>query len=159
MNLLSARNLAEQLMEQHGVKSQGWRFAFDESKTHFGCCEYKRKVIFLSRLFTLTINEDKVKDTILHEIAHALTPGHHHDIVWKNVAKSIGCRGERCGDIVKEAISDTKLEQFKKAITNYSYTCPECNNIIHHKKLFRNAYCTICNKKTGKILQLKIKKI
>jgi hypothetical protein len=35
-------------------------------------------------------------DVLLHELAHALTPGHGHDDVWKNVAQALGCSGHRC---------------------------------------------------------------
>jgi len=159
MDLLSARRLANDLLEQHGLKDQGWRFAFDDSRSHFGCCSYRQKVIFLSRVFTLTITDEKVKDTILHEIAHSLCPGHYHDEVWKRVARSIGCRGDRCGDITKEAIDDVKLEKFRKATNNYSYTCPECNYINYHRKELRGAYCSKCYTNSRKIVLFKIKKL
>ena len=45
---------------------------------------------------TLLNDEKEVTNTILHEIAHALTPGHHHDRVWKAKAREIGCTGDRC---------------------------------------------------------------
>lgn len=32
----------------------------------------------------------EVRHTILHEIAHLLTPGHHHDRTWKTVCLSLG---------------------------------------------------------------------
>jgi predicted SprT family Zn-dependent metalloprotease len=141
MDLLSARQLANSLMEKHGVKTQGWRFAFDDSVAHFGLCSYRQKVIFLSRPMTLTITEEKVTDTILHEIAHILCPGHGHDAEWKRVAKSIGCRGERCGNIANEAISETRLEKFKKYKYNFTYTCPQCNNVTYSNDLWRGATC------------------
>merc|ERR1711964_110891 len=38
-----------------------------------------------------------IKNTLLHEIAHAIAgQEHHHDKVWKKIALSIGCNGERC---------------------------------------------------------------
>ena len=41
---------------------------------------------------------DQVRDTILHEIAHALVgPGHGHDAVWKRKCREVGARPERCG--------------------------------------------------------------
>ena len=39
-----------------------------------------------------------MKNTLLHEIAHALAGHeHNHDEVWKATARSIGCDGCRCG--------------------------------------------------------------
>lgn len=36
------------------------------------------------------------RDTVLHEMAHILTPGQGHNQNWKNVAVKIGCNGNRC---------------------------------------------------------------
>lgn len=142
MQLLQARLLANHYLNLHGLSKSGWRFAFDESVSHFGCCSYREKVIFLSRPMTLTITEEKTIDTILHECAHALIgPGHNHDAEWKKVAKSIGCRGERCGNINKEALSEVRLEKFKKLKYKYTYTCPTCKFITFANEVHRDACC------------------
>lgn len=153
MKEIAARNLANALLEEHGLRDKGWRFAFDESKSHFGLCDYRRKVIFLSRIFCLTITDEHVKDTLLHEIAHALTPGHGHDAIWKAKARSIGCTGDRCGNIANEAKDEKSLERFNRLKYKYSYTCPECKNVIYHKKLVRGAICKC------KSVRYKIKKL
>lgn len=37
-------------------------------------------------------HEEDIKDTVLHEIAHAIVGGkHHHDCVWKACCNKIGC--------------------------------------------------------------------
>jgi predicted SprT family Zn-dependent metalloprotease len=155
MDIIQARILANQLIEFHGLKSKGWRFAFDDSLRHFGCCNYTKKVIFLSKPMVLTITEEKTQDTILHECAHAIVGfEHHHDEVWKKCAISIGCRGDRCSDLTKESISETRLEKFQKLKYKYTYICPTCNNITYSNSLYRNAGC-----KTGHdMVKYKIKK-
>ena len=36
--------------------------------------------------------DEEVKNTLLHEIAHALVgPGHRHNRVWRQKAREIGC--------------------------------------------------------------------
>ncbi len=46
------------------------------------------------------MRDEEVKDTILHEIAHALVgKAHHHDDVWRAKALEIGCSGRRCHDL------------------------------------------------------------
>ena len=41
---------------------------------------------------------EEVRDTILHEVAHALVgPGHGHDTVWKATAAQVGARPQRRG--------------------------------------------------------------
>lgn len=98
MNIDDAKSLAEQLMEEHGLSDQGWNFEFDEQKRRFGACNYKNKLITLSWRLVIQNDEAHVLDTILHEIAHALTPGHHHDSVWVAKAKELGSNGQRCYD-------------------------------------------------------------
>lgn len=96
MNLLEAKNLANDLMAKHGILDQGWRFQYDNARRRFGRCSYRTKTISLSKHLVSLNDLEKVKDTILHEIAHALTPGHGHDRVWQRKAIEIGCNGERC---------------------------------------------------------------
>lgn len=159
MDLLIARNLAGSLMQQHGLVALGWRFAFNESTSCFGVCNYTKKVIFLSRPLTLVVKDEKVKDTILHEIAHALVGfDQHHNSIWKQKAISIGCRGERCGDVSKEAMSEFLLDKFKKVKYNYQYTCPDCSHTTYANIVNRTAPCFQCAPK-GKIVYYKIKKL
>jgi len=130
MELELARLLAQKLMKSHGLMS--WRFEFDSAFRRFGQCNYSRKVISLSRHLVLLNSEDRVKDTILHEIAHALTPGHHHDSVWRKKAVEIGCDGKRCF-----TESDTVMTKPK-----YVATCKSCNK--SYKRFKRSRYNSSC---------------
>ena len=76
MNLFEASILARSLMSEHGLAD--WGFAFDHARRRFGACNYTRRRITLSRPLTLLNGIDEVRDTILHEIAHALCPGDKH---------------------------------------------------------------------------------
>lgn len=98
MNIWKAKDLAKALMSKHGLV--GWRFEFHNRKTALGTCNYRDKVIFLSEYCTPLLPDDIIKNTILHEIAHALVgPSHGHDSVWKMRARSIGCTGDTCADV------------------------------------------------------------
>jgi predicted SprT family Zn-dependent metalloprotease len=95
MELIEARTLAESLLVQHNLKD--WKFVFTQAKFWFGQCDYKNKTIELSQLLTELNPEEHVRDTILHEIAHALVPANvHHGKVWKDMAEKIGARPKRC---------------------------------------------------------------
>jgi hypothetical protein len=87
MILKDAEALAQQLMSEHGLSH--WHFEFDRAVRRFGFCMYGIRTITLSRKFTLLNSEPEVRNTILHEIAHALVgPNHGHDKVWRTNAKA-----------------------------------------------------------------------
>lgn len=71
--------------------------------------------------FIIQKDEEEVINTMLHEIAHALDVQIRgtsaHDMIWRTIAKGIGCTGDRC----YEGALETKGIQ-------YVYTCPECGS-------------------------------
>lgn len=95
MHLDDAEATALRLMRTHGLGA--WRFAFDRAKTRAGICRYDSHTIGLSRTLTQLHTDAEVRDTILHEIAHALVgPEHGHGRVWRARALDIGCSAQRC---------------------------------------------------------------
>src|SRR5690242_11321616 len=87
LNLADAKRLAEQLMKTHNV-SLAWSFRFDSAKVRFGKCDYRGREITLSRHLVELNDEAEVRDTILHEIAHALVrPNVGHGPAWQRVAQ------------------------------------------------------------------------
>jgi predicted SprT family Zn-dependent metalloprotease len=90
---IDAEKLAKQLIQQY---CPGYVFQWDRSKRRFGACYRGKSTISLSLDLTIRNSEEQVRDTILHEIAHALTPGHHHDYTWKMACIRIGAKPERC---------------------------------------------------------------
>ena len=88
-------------MTQHKLPQHqfhdSWSFKFDSSKRRFGVCKYRTRTISMSKVLCKMNDEPAVKDTILHEIAHALVgTGHHHDSSWRKLALEIGCNGKTC---------------------------------------------------------------
>ena len=89
--------MAQQLMDEHGLT--GWRVQLDNAKRRAGVCRFTDRVIGLSAPLTELHTEAEVRDTVLHEIAHALVgPAHGHDRAWRATAMRIGCSGTRCTD-------------------------------------------------------------
>ena len=72
MDYSLAQQCANDLMAEHGLTAGGWSFAFNRRKRSLGICNYTGKRIELSSAFVARNDEAAVRDTILHEIAHAL---------------------------------------------------------------------------------------
>jgi predicted SprT family Zn-dependent metalloprotease len=123
MTLDDARSLAAELMQQHKLPRQ-WSFAFDRSKVRFGKCDYGKKRISLSRHLVEANGIEAVRETILHEIAHALAPrGAAHGPVWRAVALTIGCTATRCYG-----------KEVARPKPKFRGTCPGCSRIIHRHR-------------------------
>ena len=138
MNLIKTEKLANELLKKHGLINKGWRFEFDNAPRRFGCCKYRSKRITLSKKLTELNDEENVLDTILHEIAHALTPGHHHDSVWRTKALEIGCDGNRCYSSDEVVTPESK----------YIAKCSGCG-MIHkkHRQPKNTSSCGKCDRK------------
>ena len=87
--------MAASLMAAHGL--DGWNVKLDHARRRAGQCDYRKREISLSRHYVRHAEESHIRDTILHEIAHALVGPHHgHDAVWRRKAREIGCTATRC---------------------------------------------------------------
>ena len=81
--------MARRLMDAHGLT--GWTFAFGEARRRLGHCHFRHHVIRISRTHALEGSEEQIRDTVLHEIAHAIA-GYEagHGPLWKVTARRIG---------------------------------------------------------------------
>lgn len=121
--------MAISLLKKHGLDRQGWRFQYDNAKKRFGTCNYRKKAITLSRPLTMLNNEEHVRDTILHEIAHALCPRHGHDWVWRSKAIEIGCNGMRCFSSDEVVLPEPK----------YIGVCHKCGRVSKKNRMPKHA--------------------
>lgn len=91
MDRTTASKLTRVELDKHGLQSWGIRLTTDINQPFLGLCSYKDKVIILNAHHIDIHPDDEIKDTILHEVAHALTIGHGHDKIWADKAREIGC--------------------------------------------------------------------
>ena len=105
MDIQKATELAVSLMEHHGLFLKGYRFEWDNAKRRFGSCSYTNKIISMSRPLAILRAEENVRNTILHEIAHALCPDSGHGREWKLMAMAVGARPVRCGNAAAEGVA------------------------------------------------------
>lgn len=127
----------------------GYRFKFDNAKTWFGRCYSHKKIITLSKPFCLANPnhlDKKIKDTILHEIAHAIAfkiygmEGANHGRYWKDVAKQVGC-------LPKAVASTSDFGGIKLPMPKYTYYCEKCGNkFTRHRKPNYDYSCANCSK-------------
>lgn len=134
-HLTEVRELAVSLMAQHGIP--GWEFRWDNAKTRAGQCDQKNKVISLSAPLMSLWTRDQAKETILHEIAHALTnpkaPAHGRE--WQLTCMRIGADPTRTWGHNGEQPTPAK----------YKGTCPNGHELFRHK-LTRKSITGSCNR-------------
>jgi predicted SprT family Zn-dependent metalloprotease len=136
LHLDEARTLATHLFRKHGL--DGWTFRFDHARRRFGCCRYGQKAITLSRSLALLNSEEQVRDTLLHEIAHALTPGDGHGPGWKAMCARIGARPVRC-------YTNETVRSPTPPAARYRLGCVSCEWWVERRRLTKNRYvCRRC---------------
>ncbi len=85
------------IMQSFGL--QGWSFRYNKRVRALGLCRHFRRRIELSIHLVQRNSGEEVRDTLLHEIAHALVGrGHGHDAIWRAKCTQVGCKPERCGE-------------------------------------------------------------
>ncbi len=130
MTIDTAEKLARRLMRKHGLHD--WEFAWDNAVNRFGACHYRPKRITLSRILTPLQSRKHVTDTILHEIAHALTDcrASPHGPEWKAMARKLGATP-------KARASGISIPH------RFVGKCPSCGHTIgRHRRL--NRACGRC---------------
>lgn len=105
MDLKLTESLARAQIAQH---LPGWRFEFADWRTSmFGVCYYQRQLIRLSAELVTMNSEDKVRDTLMHEIAHGVSFLRHgrlgtgHGWQWRMVAAELGATPRACYSVAQ----------------------------------------------------------
>lgn len=127
MCLTELEAIARGALLQHGL--QGWTFGWSRAKRRLGVCKYRLKRIEIAEFYAQNNPPDKVLDTLLHEIAHALAgPAAKHGPVWKAVAQRIGATPLAC---------DSSPETIVKP-GDWQANCPDCKKTFHRYQRPKN---------------------
>lgn len=86
---------ANGLLGKQADRLGDWRFALDDGQRRAGACFPLRRLVTVSRQFALEARWDEVRDTVIHEVAHALTPGNNHGPAWRAAARELGGSARR----------------------------------------------------------------
>lgn len=114
----------------------GWTFRFDNAKTRAGLCNYRDRIISVSKPLARLHSASEVEQTILHEVAHALA-GHAagHGAAWLQQARAIGYQGARThhGEI------DTNNARYKGV-------CPAGHEVYRFRRPTKAMSCARCGR-------------
>jgi ribosomal protein S27AE len=141
-------------LAEHGLSKWHVRLTTDITSGFLGLCSHRDETIILSAQH-IDIHDDKmVENTILHEVAHALTPGHSHDLIWRAKAKQIGCYNTepcsnlsftpeaidaiRSGALLEMEIEETIIRTPKYKVTRLQEKCPECGKVAIEKSTYED---------------------
>jgi predicted SprT family Zn-dependent metalloprotease len=133
---------AGRLFERHGLS--GWRLEVSARlKRTLGLCDYRRRSIRVNAFYAENNPEGVVLNTLRHEVAHALTPGHGHDVTWAATAARLGCTPRSVCD------KDVLLPAGR-----FQAVCPNCQRTYHKHRLridqtIRRYFCLACGKERG----------
>ena len=146
MQTSAALRLARSLMDEHGLRD--WTVGLDRAKARAGATHFGRRRITLSGPLTRLHDEEHVRDTILHEIAHALVgPEHGHDAVWKSMARKVGASDARCfsseaarqlAPFVGVCAAGHEVRRHKRPTRVFS--CPQCSPRFDPAHIFEWTY-------------------
>lgn len=97
MNRVTALKLYASLMWTHGLIQEGWKPVLNtRTSQRLGCCNYGKKTLDVSAWHVDNGTDEAVKDTMLHEIAHALAgPRTGHGAKWQEVCRRIGANPQQ----------------------------------------------------------------
>ena len=126
------------------------------SKKRYGCCKKISKEKYLLEVseWVMDLNEDIIKNTIMHEIIHCFPFCNNHGKEFKMYAKYIN---ERLGYDISRL--GNKKEDFAKSNIKYEekqykyvIKCTNCGKLIYRNRLDRNFFRKYRCKCGGKLL-------
>lgn len=146
--------LREWSIQKNKWKLHDWELKFTNQKRHLGYCRPRKKTISISRAFMESNPFPIMKDTLLHEIAHALhfiqTGKTNHSNGWKKFALRVGCQPKRCAS----------GEGLNMPEGKYVGVCPVCEKTTYFYRQVKRSYsCSHCTKRYDPKFKLKIMSI
>lgn len=133
MNLNDAEFLARTLIHQYAPE---YRFGWMSAKKINGKCSYREQTIYLSKPLTELRTVEAVRTTIMHEIAHAITPGRGHGPIWQAQMRKFGLPTNRCS---QDVVNTTSL-------ANWRAVCKGCGKVNHMMRKPRVRHsCRMCS--------------
>ena len=129
---LTVRRMAEELIGTHLDAS--WTFAFDNAKKRAGACDFTRQRITVSRYLAARYDDETNRQTLLHEVAHALAGARAgHGATWKRIAAGLGYTG-----------GVTHRNKTATELAPWIGTCPAGHVAYRYRRPERGISCARC---------------
>ena len=96
MDLTSAKQLAINKMEEHGLLNKGWFFSFDNAKRRFGACNYRLQKYLCQRIWFFLTTKNRcwtqscMKSPMLWLVGVMAMTMFGEKRLWKSVATENG---------------------------------------------------------------------
>jgi hypothetical protein len=149
MNRLEVVALLKEELARHALHSWSVRINTDPTTPYVGMCSHQDKTIIINDYHIDIHPADEVRDTIYHELAHAIVgPGHGHDSVWATVAEELGAKPRatcslsfplhvidaiRSGHVVETVVETEEVKKVSYKITQLKDVCPDCGKRAQEK--------------------------
>ena len=127
------RHWADALIALH--LDESWSFAFDNAKRRAGQCDFTRKRITVSRYLAARYDDETNRQTLLHEVAHALAGARAaHGAHWKRTARTLGYTG-----------GTTHHGETATELAPWVGVCPNGHVAYRHRRATRATSCALCS--------------
>lgn len=114
------------------------------SKKRYGCCKKLSKNRFQIEVseWVMDLNEDIIKNTIIHELIHCMPRCSNHGEVFKNYAKivneKLGYNISRVGNKKNDYEKSNKEYTEKQVNYKYKVICDGCNQTFFRQRIIRS---------------------
>ena len=109
----------------------------------FGSCFDKKingvvEIAIVMNEMLLDYSDDRIRKVLVHEVAHAVCLGHHHDAVWKRTANALG---KKWGYKIERKCQDAELNDAiyrlkeKRSPYRYELYCPVCGKTYKYSRM------------------------
>lgn len=121
------------------LEENGYRFSVPisleisvRSRALGKCCYTKNSHRVIINMGIVEQGGDILKQTILHELIHCLTPGSHHGYGWKVIANRVSAL---TGLNITRLTSTEPLGEDYKMKFKHVYRCTECGKLFGYARL------------------------
>lgn len=131
---------ANEQLNKWKLSEKGWRFQWCRAKRFLGfCCPNTRTIQVSIKYVEGGTPFETLKDTVLHEIAHALAGCHNgHNEKWKAMCLIVGAKPERC--------CTTEVKSVEHA---WTANCSKCGKQFgFHRKPYMFRIHNVCGKES-----------